>query len=124
MILLDTSIWIDHLRRGNQHVIALLGQTKVLTHSFVIGELALGSLRNREAILSSLTGLPAATEASHDEVLGFIEARGLMSRGIGYVDAHLLASVLLTRGARLWTGDRRLRAIAGELGCAYGPPLA
>jgi len=121
VILVDTSIWVDHLRHGEGHLVALLGDASVLVHSFVIGEVALGSLRNRETVLSSLAGLPTATEASHDEVLHFIDAHALMGRGIGYVDAHLLASTLLTSGARLWTGDRRLAAVAAELDCGYAP---
>jgi predicted nucleic acid-binding protein len=91
----------------------------VSTHPFVIGELACGQLQNRDELLGLLQQLPVAATATDEEALHFIEAHRLMARGIGYVDVHLLASVALTRGARLWTRDRRLGKIAREMGLAH-----
>ena len=116
MILVDTSVWIDHLRRGDPQLVFALDAGEVLTHPFVIGELACGNLSARGAILGLVRKLPAAQMATGDEVSDFIERRNLMGRGIGYVDVHLLASIALTAGARLWTRDKRLGAIAVELG--------
>jgi predicted nucleic acid-binding protein len=118
MILVDTSVWIDHLRRGDARLLLALEAGEVLTHPFVIGELACGNLRNRGEILDLLAHLPAAPAAADAEVLGFIERRKLMGRGMGYVDAHLLAATALARPARLWTRDRRLAGIATSLGLA------
>lgn len=116
MILVDTSVWVDHFRTGVARLVELLGQSSVLSHPFVIGELACGQLANRGEILSRLGDLPSARTATHDEVLHMIEVRSLMGRGIGWVDAHLLASASLTPGARLWTLDRRLHSLANEMG--------
>lgn len=116
MILADTSVWVDHLRKGDPMLVAALQAGSVLGHPFVLGELALGNLRNREVVLDALAGLPSARQANDDEVLSLIKHRSLYGVGIGYVDAHLLASTLLTPGARLWTRDRRLLAAAGTLG--------
>jgi predicted nucleic acid-binding protein len=121
MILVDTSIWIEHLRSKDDRLAGLLEQGRVLCHRFVIGEIALGNLRNRDLILSSLADLPASAEASQAEVLQFILNHRLMGRGIGFIDAHLMASVFLSRDARLWTADRRLAAIASDLGRAFEP---
>lgn len=120
MILVDTSVWIEHLRRGLAGLMAALDQGNVLTHPFVIGELACGNLKNRDELLRLLGDLPRAPVATDTEVLAFIERRALMGRGIGYIDAHLLASVTLDRSARLWTRDKRLAAVAGDLKLAYG----
>jgi hypothetical protein len=120
MILVDTSVWVDHLRSGNRHLAALLGEGRVLCHAMVIGELACGRLARRADILRWLSELPRAREASHAEVLRLIGQRQLMGRSIGFVDAHLLAAVLLTAPARLWTNDRRLHRVARELGVASG----
>ncbi len=117
MILVDTSVWIDHLRKSDVGLKALLGAGQVLVHSFVIGELALGNLRQRDAILQSLQDLPQAVRASDNEVLGFIEQNGLFGLGIGYVDAQLLASARLS-AALLWTHDKRLHEVASKLGLA------
>ncbi len=119
MILVDTSVWIDHLHRSEPALVELLDGASVLQHPMVLGELALGSMRNREELLDSLTGLPSARIAAHDEVMRFIEQRQLYGGGLSLVDVHLLASVLLTSGARLWTRDKRLHAVAGSLGIAY-----
>ena len=119
MILVDTSVWIDHLRAGDDELAALLNGSRVLMHPFVLGELACGNLRNREMVLRLLKDLPRAAVATDEEVLFFIDRHALMGRGIGYVDAHLLAAVTLSNSARLWTRDKRLRALADELALAY-----
>ena len=118
MILVDSSVWIDHLRSGDATLAALLDAGRVLAHPFVIGELALGSFRQRDAIVQALRGLPPSIVASDEEVLAFIEGHRLFGLGIGYVDAHLLAAALLTPGAALWTRDRRLREAANRLAVA------
>ena len=115
MILVDTSVWIDHLRRGEADLVAALETDQVLVHPFVIGELACGQLVNRQEVISLLQALPQAPVAGEDEALAFIEARHLAGRGIGYIDVHLLASVALHGTARLWTRDRRLATVAAEL---------
>lgn len=118
MILVDTSVWVDHLRRGDQRLAELLERSFVATHPFVIGELACGTLSDRFAILGLLRALPAVAVADNEEALGFIERHRLHGKGIGYVDAHLLASAALTHGARLWTHDKRLLSVADALGLA------
>jgi hypothetical protein len=119
MILVDTSVWIDHLRDGDAILAELLTSSQVLMHPFVIGELACGNLRNRNEVLALLKDLPRATTATDEEVLFFIERHALMGRGIGYVDAHLLAATALGNATRLWTRDGRLRAQADALALAY-----
>lgn len=119
MILVDTSVWVDHLRIGDAQLVHLLERANVIMHPFVVGEIACGSLRDRMSILELLQDLPAAAVAEGEEVLGFIERHVLHGKGIGYVDAHLLASVALTEGATLWTRDKKLRAVAAALGCAF-----
>jgi len=121
VILVDTSIWIDHLRRGDNELAGLLGAMQVILHPFVVGEMACGNLENRAEVLQLMGDLPSATVASDPEVLYCIDRHRLMGRGIGYVDAHLLAAVMLTPRARLWTRDRRLASVANELGLAYRP---
>ena len=118
MILVDTSIWIDHLRKGNTRLNSLLLNTAVLVHPFIIGELACGNLKNRSRVLNLLDDLPVSRVADDQEVLFFIEHNDLMGRGIGYIDAHLLASVSLSDSARLWTVDRKLNDVAIRLGLA------
>ena len=118
MILVDTSIWVDHLWVGDERLAALLDGGEVLAHPFIIGELALGSLRRRYVVLSDLFRLPQADVASNDEVLQLIDRETLFDRGIGYVDAHLLAATRLTTDTRLWTRDRTLNAVAAQLGLA------
>lgn len=115
MILVDTSVWVDHLRWGLPRLATRLQKGEVLIHPWVMGELACGHLRHRRQVLSLLQGLPAAVVASDEEVLLLIERDQLMGRGIGYVDVHLLASARLSR-CHLWTQDRRLAAVAGEQG--------
>jgi predicted nucleic acid-binding protein len=121
LILVDTSIWIDHLRGDNAALKRLLNAGGVLTHPFVIGELALGRMRQREIILAALSDLPRAELATDAEVLGFINREALFGRGVGYIDVHLLASVRLTAGAELWTRDTRLRHVAEDMGLAMTP---
>ena len=118
MILIDTSVWIDHLRRASFALSEALDLSEVITHPFVIGELACGTLRQRRQVLDLLDDLPKATVASHDEVMHLIEERRLMGKGIGYIVAHLLAAVSLTPGAQLWTHDKPLAAVAADLGLA------
>jgi predicted nucleic acid-binding protein len=118
MILVDTSVWIDHLRAGDVALTGLLEKGLVLAHPFVIGELALGRLRRRDIVLSALLGLPRASVANDDEVMRFIGQEKLFGLGIGYVDAHLLAAVRLTAHALLWTRDKTLSAAAERLSLA------
>jgi predicted nucleic acid-binding protein len=115
VILVDTSVWIDHLRRRNPELQGLLEAGQVLCHPFVIGELAMGSLKQRETVLNAMQELPEADVARDDEVLRFLSERKLFGLGIGYIDAHLLAATQLTAGARLWTRDRRLFEVAMNL---------
>jgi predicted nucleic acid-binding protein len=119
LILVDTSVWVDHLRRGDPGLVDLLERSIVIMHPFVVGEIACGSLRNREAILELLQDLPAAAVAEGDEILRFIESHVLHGKGIGYVDVHLLTSVALTEGAKIWTRDKKLRLVAQMMGCAF-----
>ena len=119
MILVDTSVWVEHLRKGTPALAIALEQGRVLTHPFVLGELACGNLKNRGEVLRLLRELPAAPTAMDAEALDFIERRALMGRGIGYIDVHLLASVVLAGSARLWTRDRRLAAVAEDLELAH-----
>ena len=120
MILVDTSVWINHLRSANTALAESLEGGRVAMHPIVLGELACGNLRNRNEVLELLMSLPAVPVATEAEALEFIERRTLMGRGIGYVDVHLLASAALAGTARLWTRDRRLALVAGELGLAFG----
>lgn len=116
MILVDTSVWIDHLRYSDSFLVNLLNTGRVLAHPFVIGELASGRLQQREIILDALSNLSCANIAADAEVLAFINQSKLYGVGIGYIDAHLLASVRLTPGTLLWTRDKRLRAAAIQHG--------
>ncbi len=115
MILVDTSVWVDHLRAGEPALAHLLDHGLVLVHPWVTGELALGHLSQRQDILGLLTGLPSAEIATDAEVLGLIEAEQLYGLGVGYVDAQLLAATRLTADARLWTADKRLAVVARRL---------
>ena len=121
MILVDTSVWVDHLRAGDKALASLLDSALVLVHPFVIGEMALGHLRQSDLVLGALQDLPQATVATDQEVLAFIRRHALPGLGIGYVDAHLLASTRLTADALLWTRDKRLLAVAERLGLAATP---
>jgi predicted nucleic acid-binding protein len=112
VILADTSVWVDHLRASDKALATLLDTGMVLAHPFVIGELALGNLRERETVLSALADLPHASVATDAEVRHFIKRHALFGRGIGYIDAHLLATTQLTAGAEVWTNDNRLHGVA------------
>jgi|TARA_R110002124_G_scaffold238705_1_gene403970 predicted nucleic acid-binding protein len=112
MVLIDTSVWIDHLRSGNPELAHLLTSSQVLMHPLIIGELACGNLQNRDTLINLWQALSPITQASHTEALALLNAQNLMGKGIGFIDLHLLASVLLTPGALLWTMDRRLNTIA------------
>lgn len=120
MILVDTSIWVDHLRTGDPKLVGLLQDGHVLAHPWVTGELALGHLSRRSEILGLLHNLPQATVATELEVLTLIDSRHLLGLGIGYVDTHLLAATMLTTDAHLWTRDKRLAAVAVQHGLASG----
>jgi len=115
MILVDTSVWIDHLRRGNASLADLLTQGRVVTHPLVIGELSLGNIAKRSPFLELLRALPVVQEATHEEVSIFIEQHQVWGKGIGYFDTHLLCAALL-ENIPLWTLDKRLDKIAAELG--------
>jgi hypothetical protein len=119
MILVDTSVWIEHLRIGEEGLATLLNGGRVLAHPFVIGELACGNLRNRTEVLELLKGLPQAPVASQEEVLFFVESNELMGQGIGFVDAHLLAATAVSAASRIWTLDKRLGRVAAKLDVAY-----
>lgn len=119
MILVDTSIWIEHLRRHLPPLAKALDAGMVAMHPWVIGELACGHLQNRQALLGLFNGLPHVVVAADHEVLLTIENRQLMGRGIGFIDAHLLTSALLSQ-ATIWTADRRLCAVASDLGLLRG----
>ncbi len=119
MILVDTSVWIDHLHRAEPELVRNLNTGNVLMHSMVIGEVACGNLPNRTGTLQRLNVLPGIDELDNDEVLSLIEERELMERGIGLVDAHLVGSVLNHIDAVLWTRDKRLRRVAEDLEIAY-----
>ncbi len=116
MILVDTSVWIDHLRQGDAALKALLNTGQVLAHPFVVGELALSNLQKRDVILNALLDLPQAGVATEEEVLRFIEQESLYGIGIGYIDVHLLAALRLAPGSKLWTRDKRLLTAATRLG--------
>lgn len=121
MVLVDTSVWIDHLRCKESQLVNLLQNNQVLGHPFVRGELALGSLPQRQNILGWLDNLPQASVAFADEINPFIETHSLFGLGIGLVDVHVLASTYLTVNAKLWTRDKRLLAVATRLNVAYTP---
>lgn len=119
MLLVDTSVWSDHLRRHDPAMAMWLAAGEVLAHPFVVGEIACGAFPRRSEVLSLLDSLPSAPLLAHAELLGFIERHGLAGRGVGYVDIHLLASAVVAN-ARLWTRDRRLAQAATGLGVAIG----
>jgi predicted nucleic acid-binding protein len=121
MILVDASVWIDHLRTENRFLTGLLNERRIAGHSFVRGEICLGSVARRAFLLEMLDALPQAPVATDHEVHGMIESRKWFARGIGYVDAHLLASVIVDRGTQLWTIDARLGGLAEEAGVRFLP---
>lgn len=119
MVLVDTSIWVDFLRSGDEGLSGLLTHNQVCMHPMVMGELACGNLKNRTELLQLWANLPQAQPATHSEVLYFLEPQQLMGKGIGYVDLHLLAATQLSANTQLWTRDKRLGLLADSLGCAY-----
>ena len=122
MILVDTSVWVDHLRDNDARLAELLGAGMVLAHPSVIGELALGNLKQRRILVQALQRLPCAIVATDQETLHLIERETLFGMGVGYVDAQLLAAARLTPGSTLWTRDRRLQSVARRMSLAM--PLA
>ncbi|WP_133646033.1 type II toxin-antitoxin system VapC family toxin [Paraburkholderia flava] len=116
MILVDTSVWIDHINASDHILVGLLAEERVLTHPYVIGEISLGSLRKRALVLGALLDLPSAPVATPEETFYLIERQRLFNRGIGYVDTSLLASAFLQPGVTIWTRDKRLKSVADELG--------
>ena len=121
MILVDTSVWVDHLRTGHSTLVRLLEDGVVLGHPWIVGELALGHLSQRHEVILLLGGLPQATVATEEEIMTLIDRHRLYGLGIGYVEAQLLAATQLTADAALWTGDPRLAVAASHLGCAINP---
>lgn len=119
MILVDTSVWIDHLHERQDELVAILEADQACAHPFVIEELAMGRIADRARFLSALRGLRTLRPVSHDELLAVVEARSLWGIGLNPVDAHLLAAVLVTSGVTLWTRDKRLRTMAEQLGIAH-----
>jgi predicted nucleic acid-binding protein len=122
LILVDTSVWIDHLRTSIAPLAHALEAGDVLVHPFIIGELACGEMKQRREVLRLLATLPSSVVATDNETLHFIERHRLMGTGIGYIDAHLLASATLTEGGKLWTRDKRLAAIAAQLRIQFEHP--
>lgn len=118
MVLVDTSVWVSHLREGSIELANLLNDGSVLCHPLIVGELACGNLKDRAAILSFLQLLPMSIEAEHEEVISFIENNRLMGKGIGYVDVQLIASAILT-GVPIWTLDKKLAHVADVLHIKY-----
>lgn len=119
MILVDTSVWADHLHQAVPRLQALLDHSQVAMHPMIAGELACGYLKNRQALLGLWQCLPQAVEASHAEVIQFIEHNQLVAKGVGFIDFHLLASCLLSGSVQLWTRDKRLRTVAKDMQLAY-----
>ena len=122
MVLVDTSVWVRHLREGDPDLEQLLNSGEVMCHPYIVGELACGNLNNRHEVLLLLQLLPPATLANHEEILQFIEENQLMGKGLGYVDVHLSASAVLT-GVQMWSYDRRLNETNERLGIKYKPVL-
>ena len=121
MILADTSVWIDHFRSEDLYLASLLDRNEILIHPMAIGELACGNVGNRTEVMRLLRRLPRILVATHDEVLFLIERHRFMGRGIGFIDAHLLASAAMSSPTQLWSKDRRMMELANELGVAHGP---
>lgn len=115
MVLVDTSVWVNHFRRTNPRLVALLRAEEVACHPLIVGEIACGGMRNRAEVLALLNDLPTAAEATHREVLHLIEERRLMGKGLGFIDMHLLACCLLSH-VSLWTADSALAATAARMG--------
>lgn len=116
MILVDTSVWIDHLHTPDARLVSLLGRDQIGCHPLVIEELALGSIKHRGQVLESLENLRQFPVVTHAELLALVESRQLWGRGLSVVDAALLGAILIADGAKLWTRDKRLKAAAAEIG--------
>lgn len=123
-VLVDTSVWVAHFKRRDERLVALLEAGLVVTHPYVIVEVACGTPPRRAEVVTLLSRLESVRVATPDELLKTIDQRALSGRGIGFVDLSLLASTLLSAGARLWTLDKRLQAVAVELGTAWAAPAA
>jgi predicted nucleic acid-binding protein len=123
VILVDTSIWIDHFRHGDAELRKIIEDDRLLCHPVVIGELALGSLRDRDAVVAFLAAQPEALIASHNEVMSLIDRHSIFGMGIGYTDAHLLASALIDRRSILWTRDKDLAVAAQKAGASLHVPM-
>ncbi len=123
MILVDTSVWVDHLRAGDARLVELLESSTVAMHPMVLGELACGNLNDRETLLALWRNLPQLTVAADAEILFLLDRHRLWGRGIGYLDVHLLTSVSLNPDARLWTRDKRLQESAEQLELAFSVNL-
>ncbi len=119
MILVDTSVWIDHLRHTEAELVSLLQQNLVFMHPMILGELACGNLQHRASLISLWQGLPRITTATDAEAIHFIDLHALMGKGIGFIDVHLLCALALEQGTRLWTRDRRLAGVTDHLGLRY-----
>jgi len=124
VILVDTSVWVDHLRTSDSQLSAKLEAADVVMHPMVLGELACGNLKDRQTLLALWRNLPQLSTPDNAEVLFFLERNRLWGRGIGYIDVHLLSAVSLNAEARLWTRDKRLRETAEQLGLAFTEPGA
>lgn len=122
MILADTSVWADHLRRADPTMMACLDVGEIVMHPFVLGELALGSMPKYDAVVAALLALPSIQTARPEDVLVLVRQNQLMGKGIGYIDAHVLASALIEPDTKLWTRDKRLKRAAEILGVASAPP--
>jgi predicted nucleic acid-binding protein len=122
MVLVDSSVWIDHIRSSNSHLVSLLKTNSVAVHPLIVGEIACGNLARRAKVLGLLRALPQVAPADEDEVLFFLDRHHLAGKGIGYVDVHLLAAATIA-SIPLWTTDKRLAAVAAWLGRQYFPPV-
>jgi predicted nucleic acid-binding protein len=118
MALVDTSVWIDHFYKKNDHLVNLLNEGKVYTHEYIAGEIACGNISNRDEIIYLLQALSYTLSISHEEILDFISNRHLYGKGLGYIDIHLLASSLISN-VKLWTRDKKLNQVAKELNISY-----
>jgi predicted nucleic acid-binding protein len=118
MVLVDTSVWVEHFRSGNIGLENLLNEGNVVCHLFIVGELACSNLSNRSEIFSLLQALPLANHAEHEEVMHFIENYSLMGKGLGYIDMHLIVSAILT-GVPIWTLDKEFKDVLETLGIKY-----
>jgi predicted nucleic acid-binding protein len=119
VVLVDTSVWVSHLRETHAGLVELLDNGEVVCHPFIVGELACGNLKNRTTVISLLEALPVALLVEHKEVLAFINGHNVMGKGLGFIDVHLLAAALLS-GVFLWTLDKKLDKVTKELHCNYG----